>query len=81
MLTEISIAADTEGDIEEVIRNIQDAPKMRSVLFELTANLGKRIEWHIDANPEISPYDVKEYVMEQIFDEITSIGLTEKNFE
>jgi len=81
MLTEITLKADEEADISEVINTLNNAPKMKSVLFEITANLNKRVEWHIDARPDLEPYDVKEYIMGEIFQMLKDEGLTEKDFE
>lgn len=81
MLTEITLRGDEEGDFDELIANLHKSPKMRNALFEITANLNKRAEWYIDARPDISAQEAKEYIMDEIFQIIKDEGLTEQDFQ
>lgn len=51
------------------------AQDMAAAIFHITHNLKKHCEYHIDANPAMEPFDVLEYVFEQIHERIAESGI------
>ena len=56
------------------LRRVLKSESMASVLFEITANMRKKVRWHLEAkdmeNNPLDSYDAVEYVFEQIREQL-----------
>ena len=62
---------DEEMELHRAIK----ATDMAGVIWEISRNMKKSCEWHIESTPDITAYDITDYIFERITDVIDEHGI------